>query len=255
MNDKRYPIMEFDNKSEPLLKASSFLKNINAPEHCVMTFFPEILEKVILEHDAKLIFSTFCVIGDIKVYEFEYNGKRIALALGGLGAPFAALNMEMYSALGCTKFMACGNGGVLDKEMPRGSVIIPDEALRDEGTSYHYLAPERTIVLDKEIVEKSRSVLESHKISYKIGKTWTTDAVFRETKNKIDVRKQEGCLIAEMECATFAAVAEHFGYKFGQILGAGDDISGSDWDYRYCDKKASHNEKLFWLAVEICSLL
>ena len=255
MNDRKYPIMEFDSKSEPLLKASSFLKNIGAPEHCVITFFPEVIEKIVSEHDAKIISSISCVIGDIKVYEFEYKGKKIALALGGLGAPFAALNMEMYAALGCRKFFACGNGGVLDKDLPRGSVIIPDEAVRDEGTSYHYLPPERTIVLDKEIVEKSRTVLESHKISYKIGKTWTIDAVLRETKDKIELRKKEGCLIAEMECSAFAAVAQHYGYKFGQILGAGDDISGTDWDDRYCDEKSSYNEKLFWLAVEICSLM
>lgn len=245
MNDKKFPILEFDSKSEPIIKASSFFKNIDAPEHCVITFFPEVLEKVVTEHNAKLISTTSCVIGEIKVYEFEYKGKMIALGLGGLGGPFAALNIEMYAALGCKKFMACGNGGVLDRELHRGSVIIPDEAVRDEGTSYHYLPPERTIVLDSEVVEKSRTVLESHGISYKIGKTWTTDAVLRETKDKITRRKQEGCLIAEMECATFAAVARHHGYKFGQILGAGDDISGSDWDYRYCDKKASHNEKLF----------
>ncbi len=255
MNHTKFPILEFDNKSEPLLKASSFWENIGAPEHCVMTFFPEVIEKIVSEYDAKLLSSIPTVIGDIKVYEFEYNGKKMALAQGGLGAPVAALNMEMYAALGCRKFMACGNGGVLDKNLHRGSVIIPDEAVRDEGTSYHYLPAERTIALDKEIVEKSKAVLESHGISYRIGKTWTTDAIFRETKNKIELRKQEGCLIAEMECAAFAAVAQHFGYKFGQLLGPGDDISGSDWDSRYCDEKSSHNEKLFWLAVEICTML
>lgn len=255
MIKKEFPILEFDGGSEPMLTPAKIVKPINIPECCVMTFFPDVLDNVLSAQSNRLIYEIPCAIGKIAIYEIEFNGKKVAITLGGLGAPMAAANLEMFAELGCRKFIACGGAGVLVKDLPRGSVILPHEAVRDEGTSYHYITPSRTITLDKEVLKTCKSVLEKHGVNCLIGKTWTTDAFFRETVNKIELRRSEGCLTVEMECAALAAVAEYRKLKFGQLIGAGDDLSGIEWDSRYCNEKSSHNEKLFWLAVECCVTL
>ncbi|MCK5130261.1 MAG: uridine phosphorylase, partial [Clostridiales bacterium] len=92
----------------------------------------------------------------------------------------------------------------------------------------------------------------SHCVSYIKGKTWTTDAYFRETKNKVALRVSEGCLCVEMEASAFMAVAQFRGVKLGQILYGGDDLSGSKWDIRDWNSRESIRKNLVDLSLEIC---
>ena len=92
-------------------------------------------------------------------------------------------------------------------------------------------------------------------VPYVVGKTWTTDAFFRETPAKVALRKGEGCLTVEMEAAAFFAVAQFRGVPFGQILYGGDDVSGDDWDHRGWTSHPTLRERLFWLAAEACLTL
>ena len=88
---------------------------------------------------------------------------------------------------------------------------------------------------------------------YARGKTWTTDGIYRETPARIARRRDEGCLTVEMEAAAFFAVAEFCGVTFGQMLYAGDDLSGDTWDMRdFIHGQASLRERLFWLAADAC---
>jgi uridine phosphorylase len=160
--------------------------------------------------------------------------------------------LEELIALGCRRFVACGSGGVLIPELKRGTVVIPNSAVRDEGTSYHYLPPARTVEMDPMVITKLENVLQKHHINYETGKVWTTDAFYRETKKKIAERKAENCLMVEMECAAFLAVAKFRNVLFGQYLGAGDDVSGDEWDPRFESNTMPFTEKLFWLSVEAC---
>ena len=90
----------------------------------------------------------------IKLYELNFQGKNLVIVNPGMGAPLAALTLEVMIALGCRKFMACGSCGVLKSEIKDGVVIIPASALRDEGTSYHYLPPSRTVEMNPSVIEK-----------------------------------------------------------------------------------------------------
>ncbi len=99
----------------------------------------------------------------------------------------------------------------------------------------------------KSSVTGSMSLAETE---YLLGKTWTTDGIYRETPGKIARRRTEGCLTVEMEAAAFFAVAHFRQVTFGQLLYCGDDVSGEEWDSRHWDKRASVREKLFWLAAE-----
>jgi nucleoside phosphorylase len=104
-----------------------------------------------------------------------------------------------------------------------------------------------------EAVSVIEEVLSTQKIPYRVGKTWTTDAPYRETPEKVKRRRAEDCITVEMEAAGFFAVAQFRDVKFGQILYGGDDVSGeAEWDSRDWHNQFNVRERLFWLAAESC---
>jgi uridine phosphorylase len=107
------------------------------------------------------------------------------------------------------------------------------------------------VAMNPAVVEKLEKVLQKHHVQYETGITWTTDAIYRETKGKIAQMKEEGCIAVEMECAALLAVAKFRDILLGQYVTASDDISGDEWD-RTIDHSLSVQEKLFWLSVESC---
>lgn len=247
-----YPILEFDPSPEAIIEPGRVIKPIDVPQHCVVCFFQDVITKLHQENRLKLVKHLRSEIGNHPIYELDVDGKRLGLFHPGVGAPLAAGFLEELIALGCARFIACGGAGVLDREIAVGHIIVPRCAVRDEGTSYHYLPPAREVEATPGAVAAIERVLTQNHCNYIVAKTWTTDAIYRETATKIQRRRAEGCLAVEMEAAAFFAVAQFRHVMFGQILYGGDDISGAEWDSRHWDKQASVREKLFWLAAEAC---
>ncbi|BDU49498.1 nucleoside phosphorylase [Haliovirga abyssi] len=247
-----YPILEFDEERKSVINPEDFIEKLENCEYCVITFFKEVLDKLNNEGELKLKSMHYSEMGEHPLYEIEFEGKKIGVYLSGVGGPLAIGMFEEVIAHGYTKFIACGSAGVLDKEIATNKIVIPTSAIRDEGISYHYLPASREVIGNEETIITIEEVLKSKGISYLKGKTWTTDAFFRETIEKVKKRKEEGSVTVEMEAASFMAVAEFRGIKFGQILYGGDDVSGEYWDTREWKDK-SVREKIFWLAVEACS--
>ncbi|EOD00507.1 Uridine phosphorylase [Caldisalinibacter kiritimatiensis] len=129
-------------------------------------------------------------------------------------------------------------------------MLLPYAAVRDEGVSYHYVSPSREIELNKQSVDTVAKVLDKHECEYMKVKTWTTDAFYRETVNKVKKRKEEGCLTVEMECASLTAVSKFRDVKFAQILYAGDDVNCEEWDDRHWNSRTKIREKIFFFAAE-----
>lgn len=247
--DKAYPILEYDNSREALIEPSKIIQPRDMPERVVLCFFQEVITRV--AENARLIHHLNSEFGLHPIYEIEVDGQRLTVAHPGVGAPFSAAFLEEMIACGGRKFIACGGSGVLKPELTVGHVVVPTSAVRDEGTSYHYLPPSRDVSAHADGVAAIERVLEKHHVPYVLGKTWTTDGLYRETPNKIAQRRAEGCIVVEMEAAAFFAVAEFRGVTFGQILYGGDDLSGDNWDHRdWRNSQLSTREKLFWLAAE-----
>lgn len=252
---KEFPILEFDNEQNAVLNANDYIKPIDIPEHGILCFFNEVINKLKDDGKAKLIRNLRSEMGNHPVYEVEYSGRKVAVYQPGIAAPFAVALLEEVIALGCRKFIACGGAGVLNKDIAVGNIIVPYSAVRDEGTSYHYIPPSREVEASREAIKAIETVLNKYKFKYVLGKTWTTDAIFRETEDKVKLRKEEGCLTVEMECSAFFAVAEFRKLPFGQILYGGDDVSSEEWSYRGEVDRNKIRERLFWLAVESCLVL
>src|SRR4030088_1962078 len=207
MIEHDYPILEFDSTPQAILEPQRIIKPIDVPEHAVMCFFQDVITQLSQQHRARVIKHLRSEIGTHPVYEIEVEGKRLAVFHPGVGAPLAAGILEEVIALGCRKFIACGGAGVLDGALAMGHLIVPTAAIRDEGTSYHYLPPGREVSASSEGVAALETVLKAHDVEYLLSKTWTTDAIYRETAAKVQRRKPEGCLTVEMEAAAFFAVA------------------------------------------------
>lgn len=248
----RLPILEHEFLSESKLEPSKLIKPRDVPEHCVISFFREVNQKVALEMQAKIAVANRWEDGEHPIYEIERNGQRLAFFHPGVGAPIATGLLEEAIAFGCKKFIVCGGCGVLEKDLSVGKLIVVDAAVRDEGVSYHYVKPDREIHANQDIVKLMEAFLQERGIPFVTGKTWTTDAPYRETQGMIDKRKREGCLTVEMEAASFLAVAQFRKVLLGQFLYAGDDLSGENWDNRGWQSRKEVRESLFWLAADVC---
>jgi uridine phosphorylase len=247
-----YPILEHEYEAEAKIEPGRVIRPRDVPEHCVVTFFGEVIEKVVSEKQAKVVVADRWEDGPHPLYEFEYKGRRLAFFHPGVGGALSAALLEEVIAFGCRKFMVCGGCGVLQQGLAVGKLIVVTAALRDEGSSYHYLPPAREVTANAAAVQALQSVLDENKLPYLAGKTWTTDAPYRETQATIDARRAEGALVVEMEAASLMAVAQFRGVPLGQVLYAGDDLSGDVWDHRGWQSRSEVRESLFWLAAEAC---
>ena len=252
INKNSFPILEFDPDRQAMIEPSRLIKRKDVPEHCVLCFFSDVIEKVVRDHNVIEIADHRAEDGSHKIYELEYMGKRLAFFHPGLGAPLSAALFEEAIALGCRKFIACGGAGVLEKEMSVGKLVVVNAALRDEGVSYHYLPPARDVIAEPKTLAVISQIMQTKMLPFLQAKTWTTDAFYRETPGLVASRRDEGCVMVEMECAALMAVAQYRNVPFGQLLYSGDDLSGDAWSSRGWQKRSDIRESLFWLSAEAC---
>ena len=221
----------FDNLSPAIITP---VRKENAPEAdvCIVTFSHEIEKYVAENYASGEIASLWCATGRTPVYLIERNGRRFAFYKTYVGAPVTTALMEdaALAELKCSKFILFGGAGCLNKEIAHGKVMVPTAAYRDEGTSYHY-AP----AADYAAVRNAPAVAECMKangIPYVLGKTWTTDSIYRETRNNFEKRKADGCICVEMECAGVQAMCDFRGLDLYPFFTSGDLLDAPEWDDR-----------------------
>jgi uridine phosphorylase len=192
---------------------------------------------------------------DTLVYRLNYKGKDIAFFMARVGAPALIADMEHLIAMGAEKFLIFGCCGVLDSRINDLGIIIPTAAMRDEGCSYHYLeaADEIKVNTNKEHLKIFKNILKEHNYSYVEGKTWTTDAIFRETRSKVLKRKEAGCVCVDMECSAIFALMKFRNKEAFQFFYAADNLDAQKWDQRSLtgNKKIPEKAYIGLLAFEM----
>ena len=118
--------------------------------------------------------------------------------------------------------------------------------------TYPYLPNGREVEAHPQAVTALEEVLHERRIDYRLGKSWTTDAIYRETDARRAQRMAEGCQVVEMEAAPFFAVAKFRGVACGQIIYGGDLVVPEGWDGRGWYQRGDDRTLLFWLAVQVC---
>ena len=152
--------------------------------------------------------AVFAFLGDeVENYAHTHDGIQIDEFAGGV-----------------TKIISVGSCGVLE-DIPENRFLIPASALRDEGTSYHYLPPSREVEISKAGINAIESALSQKNIPYWEVKTWTTDGFYRETVEMVQYRKEEGCQVVEMECSALAACAKFRKVTWAMLLFSADTLA------------------------------
>lgn len=248
------PLLEFDPDPigvvDPLVSLAAVRDTI--PQRAVMCFYAEILAA--LPKEAKQVGELEAAHGYHPIWSLRRHGHDVAVFHPGVGAPLAAGFLEEAIVMGARKVVACGGCGTLTSAVGAGEIVVPTSAVRDEGTSFHYLPPSREVEADPYGVEAAITMLQERGVPFRAGKVWTTDAVYRETRRRVATRRAEGCLVVEMEAAAFFAVARFRGIRFAQLLYGGDDLSTDQWESRNWTVSPSR-ALTFDLAVELATRL
>jgi uridine phosphorylase len=248
------PLLEFDPGPGAILEPHApHLEGGPAP--LVFCFFREVLNRLVRKQQLRKVGRLASEIGPNPVYELLDGGPRLLVTHPGVGAPLAASFLEELISAGVTRFIACGGCGVIDRDIAAGHVIILTAAVRDEGTSYHYLPASREVAAAPAAVTALEDTLRRREIPYRLGKTWTTDGLYRETIERRVRRRKDGCSVVEMEAAAFFAVAQVRRVTFGQVVYGGDLVVPEGWDKRAWHERVNDRELLFWLAVEAARAL
>ncbi len=225
------PILEFDEAKEALINPCDIVKRTGriGCERLVITFFGEVIEELLSDGKIEKIKT---VIGENPYVIYKFRDCDVLIMHGDLGCPAMGGELEELIAIGVKKVMFCGGGGVLDRETCVGHFLVVEGAIRDDGFSYHYIPASRIVYTEKDTRKLICDYLSERGIPHSEGLVWTTDAFFRETRDRIRARREEGAKIVEMEQAGCIAVTQFRGVGYGAIIYGGDDISGDGWDSR-----------------------
>jgi uridine phosphorylase len=142
-----------------------------------------------------------------ELYRVAEGGIELGLIGCAVGAPFAVLVAEQLFASGCRLVISMTSAGRLAAIRPPPYFVLIERAIRDEGTSYHYLPPAEFSAADPELLLAMNSAFDGLRAPVTVGATWTTDAPFRETQEAIDAMAARGLLAVEMEAAALYAFA------------------------------------------------
>lgn len=188
--------------------------------------------------------------GEIPIFRAEYGGKDIGFYQTLVGGSASAALLEEVIEKGAKRFLFWGSCGSLDKMITGGHIIVPTAAYRDEGTSYHYAPPADYI--EVETADRLAEILGVMSVPYVKARTWTTDAIYRETRREIELRRAEGCAVVEMECASIMAVSQFRRVPVYQFLYAADCLDGKQWDKRILGNMPQDMcERIFRIALEV----
>ena len=216
-------LTEFDPEKRAVINPWDLIKPVeHMPTVGVACYSNLTLERMLGELDTEVIASTCTANGESPIYCAVYKGVPVALFMVDVGAPMSAGMLEDIYQMGLKKAIVFGTCGVLDKSIEDCSVIIPSCAVRDEGTSYHYAPASDEIAVNETYMDIFTTMLDELQVKYTVGKTWTSDAFYRETPKKVERRRQQGCICVDMECSANAAVAQFRGRDLIQFFYAAD---------------------------------
>ena len=230
-------MIKFDN-SEPFIKPKGIKfregqdSSIRLPKVAIGVFSRHLFKDIVEKFSTKEVGYISGANLERNVYIINYNGTLLTLFMIGVSGAWACADIEELHSQGVEKFIIFGNCGVLDSSIEDCSIIIPTMAYREEGASYHYVEESDTIEMNSKYRNEFIDILKEYNFDYVLGPTWTTDAFYRETNNKIKKYKELGVKTVEMEGASIAAVCKYLNIDYFTFYYAGDNLDSVEWDER-----------------------
>lgn len=214
------------------------------PETAILTFQRSLFEPVVEQYGGREA-DVRIAIGE--AYHLAAHPDVVVVGDFGIGAPTLAMVLEQLFAQGVERAVLVGYAGSLDPEIEMGDVIVADRALRDEGTSHHYLEPGRWVAADEGLRTRIERTVERAPETLHVGPTWTVDAVFRETPEEVERYAEDGVLTVEMEAAAAFAVGAFRDRPVAAAFVVSDYLT-PDGHERHFDATEEDLRRLFELA-------
>ena len=221
------PILEFDTDATQVINPTHENLDLNLPKKAVFAFLDEHIEKYAKEHNAIKISEFTSETKNYPIYVVNHKGEDVCLCQAPVGAAPATQIMDWLIGYGVQEIITAGCCGVL-ADFQENVFIVPYKALRDEGTSYHYMKPSRFVEINKTAMKAIEKTILEHGLQYREVITWSTDGFYRETKEKVAYRKEEGCEVVEMECSALASCATFRNVIWGCILFTADTLADTE---------------------------
>lgn len=240
------PILEFDTDETQVINPTHENLDIKLPKKAVFAFLDEHIERYAKEHNAIKVSEFTSETKNYPIYIVKHKGEEVCLCQAPVGAASATQILDWLIGYGVEEIITGGCCGAL-ADFKENVFIVPYKALRDEGTSYHYMKPSRFVEINKVAMKAIEKTILEHGLQYREVITWSTDGFYRETKDKVAYRKQEGCEVVEMECSALAACAAFRNVIWGCILFTADTLADTE---NYDERKWGADS--FRYALELC---
>lgn len=223
----------FDPLSQPLITPQRLVKEVTIGgfNHKSLKVCERVL-LVFLEADLRRLVSITEAKPQVswRPYRKVYACKGFTLVLSPMGASNAVTVAEEMMAFGGRVFVSFGYCGSLREEIKPGDVILPEEAIREEGTSYHYLPTDKVPRASSRLLEVLKGCLAKEGFSFHTGRIWTTDAIYRETEFKVSSYAALGCLGVDMETAALLSWGEAKNVEVTSLLLVSDSLARNKWE-------------------------
>lgn len=237
-------------ESEPLFSPEQFYgPRRHLCDTCILTFSHVIFEEMQRRFELRKAAVMGAANGGIPICTFRYEDRTLAVCLAGIGATQAGTDaIEINWLTGATRFIMFGSAGSLNRVATQGKYVLPTEAYRDEGLSYHY-APAADYINVKNS-DRLAEIFTELSLPFVKGRVWTTDGIYRETREQVARRQAEGCLAVEMELAGVQAVCDFHGFQLYNFLVTGDVLDAPVYQKEGLHS-ANHDLDKLWIALEI----
>ena len=220
---------------------------LRCPENIILCYSPGLMTHI----------KDTCAITEARLsggtlYSFTETSSPVGVVGNfGFGAPVAVTLSEVLIAAGVNRIINIGVAGTLQKHIDIGDIVVCEKAIRDEGTSYHYLEPDTYAYPHPELTDHIKTILDKNGTEYFIGPSWTIDAPYRETIAEVVKYQEEGVLTVEMEASALFALGTHRNVEVGSIFTISDSLADLKWRPEFHSERATKGlEKIFEIALD-----
>lgn len=220
------------------------------PVGLIIAYHRNLMRYVLRHHRTKAVKGFFG-----EMFLLRETGNRVAIVGDfGIGAPNAVIHLEEFIEWGVAKFISVGTAGGLQKGQRIGDLVLCTRAIRDEGCSHHYIRFSKYAYPSRELTERVRGALQSRRLKFAEGTSWTIDTPYRETTSEVRRYRSEGVLTVEMEAAALFAVAQYRKAQVAALCSVSDSLAELPWKPKFhLRKNQAGLEKIYKAAVGVLS--
>lgn len=223
-------------------KKVKWVPKIKPPKGVIMCYSKSFIELIKKKYETK----KFEAFGS-EFYILKETNNQIGLVGNfGIGAPAACVVLEEMISWGIKRFITIGTAGTLQKNLKVGDIIVCEKAIRDEGTSHHYIKNSKYAYASKKMTEEIENSLKKFKQKYIIGTSWTIDAPYRETVAEARHYQNEGVHTVEMEASALFAIAKYRNVDIGAIFTVSDSLAELEWNPQFHRRKIRKKLKMIY---------